>query len=1544
MRSLRSLFLCVLASALLCGTAAMAQNSAPAARIVDPIDETQLTTLKGAMHPLANAKNDRGAAPGDMQLDRMHLVLTRGASQETALRQLIGQLHTPGNASYHKWLTPDEFGKQFGPSDQDIAAVETWLTGHGFSVTKVNPGKQTIEFTGNVAQFRSAFHAQIHKYEVNGQTHYANAGDPQIPAALAPVVGGFVSLNNFQLKHPISVLGKATYDPKTDKATPEWTWGTSAGVNFVLSPGDYAVQYDIVPLYTAGINGSGQAIAIVNPSNINIGLVNQFRSLFGLPVNPPQVIIDGSDPGVNGINNPYGQNGWAVEAYLDVEWAGAVAPGATIDLVTAADTALESGIILAAEHAVYGNVAPIISVSVGECEADLGSSNSFINALWEQAAAQGITVMISSDDNGSAGCDNFDTQEYAVGGQAVNGFSSTPYNVSVGGTDFYYSFYQTQNAPLSDFAPYWNTSSAQMPAVSLKAPITEQPWNDSQYGLNLFNLLTASGDTESTIVAGSGGPSAIYTTKPSWQTGFGDGVRDLPDVSLFAANGSNYSFYPICADDGDCQTGSNPIQIFGVGGTSASAPSFAGIMALVNQKYGRQGQADFVLYPLKKQFSSAAQPPFHDVTVGTNSVPCAYSPTASLDSPDCIAVSSAPTITDPTYGTATEGQIGTGTTPDYNAKAGYNLATGLGTIDANVLVTDWNKITFIPTTTTLTATPPSGVSLSSIPHGTAITISGNVRVTTGSGTPSGDVALMTDSTEPVQQGQTFFTLSGGSYSGSISSLPGGTYDIWGQYSGDGTNGMSTSTPPVSITVTPENSAIAFYIYSSGVTYTASAPPGSRVDYGTQFLLSAQPAPAVGGSGYTIPTGTVTFTDTTAGSGLPNTAVINAEGDAEYNAPFSVGKHSVTASYSGDNSYNKPTTTAAPIAFTVVQDKPQIFVSASNQISSTGYIGGQNQPTVVNVQVENNAIYNSFYPVPVAAPTGTITVSGFPSGVPTSAALSAAVDPATGAPEGVATFTIPASTSSGTYNVTVSYNPGTDPNYLATSATATVQVIQESGLLVSTTTATMSGSISPTTSITINGTVTGQSGKAAPTGDVFIFSSGYGDIEVGLSTPASGVVSSFSFTLNSQYLFQGANFITLQYTGDKTYYPSAFQLSNPIANPLSDFTLIPQTTIVPVTAGSNGTDTINLASVNGFSGNVALTCTPAVGITCTISPTEGLSGGGSAAATLTINAGEYTANQGYDVLITGTDATGKYVHTLGIEAVVSGSPAGSTSFVLSNSGNLTLAPGATTGNTSTITVTPLGAFTGTVGLTCAVTGPPIPSGYTAPTCSLASPSVASGSGTDVLTVTTTSTTYSTAYTVTVTGTSGVITQTTVLTVNVGTPSFALTNGGSITVSPGATTGNTSMITITPSYAFTGTVSLSCAIAPTAASDPATCSVSAPPAITGSAAVTATLTVNTTAATTSLNQTKKLFWPSAGGVALALVLFFGIPKRRRNWLAMLGLLVFFVTVAGMGCGGGSGGGGGGNSGTTAGTYTVTVTGTSGTGASAITQTTAVTLIVN
>ena len=1070
---------------------AQAAPSLVTTRLTQPIDENVLVTFRGTVHPLANPANDRGAAPDSMPLDRIQVILKRSPVQESALQQLIHDEHTPGTASYHKWLTPGQFAQQFGPSDQDVATLEAWLESKGFNVEKINAGKQTIEISGNVAQFRNAFHAQIHKYMVEGQTHYANSTDPQIPAALAPVFGGFASLNNFQLKHFSHLLGKATYDAKTNRATPQWTYGTSTAVTFVLAPSDFAVQYDL-PAAASGIDGTGQTIAIVNESNINIALVNQFRSLFGLPPNPPQVIIDGNDPGVDGINNPDGENGASTEAYLDVEWAGAVAPKATIDFVIGADTALESGLILAAEHAVYGNIAPVLSLSFGACEQDLGSGNTFLSNLWEQAAAQGITVAVSTGDSGSASCDNDQTQYYAVNGLAVSGYASTPYNVAVGGTDFYYSDYATGAASI---ATYWNTAASQTPSTSIiKAPIPEQPWNDSQYGLNAEDFYTQNGSSATTIAGGGGGASsaAVCSTsynssgtcagtlsgypKPAWQTGTGvpaDKVRDIPDVSLFSADGWNYSYYPICAGDGDCQTpsGGNLVQITGVGGTSAAAPSFAGIMALVNQEYGRQGQAGFVLYPLAAQFPAA----FHDVTVGTNAEPCAFSSTSSsltLPTPNCNSVPNPITVTDPNLGAATEGELA-----GYSATAGYDTATGLGSVDASVLISDWGSVKFTSTNVTLT---PSETSFA---HGTAISINGSVAPTSGSGTATGTVALMTDSTEPVQQGQTNFPLTNGSFSASgVNYLPGGTYNIWGQYSGDATNAAAPS-QKTQITVNPEASGIYFTVSNVATGYGGGPAVSSgamNVPYGTQLMLSAQVAPSSQLTAYencqtgvsatcpkfSEPTGTVVFADNAAAI---NTAVINAEGDAEYNAPWAIGSHSVTASYSGDSSYNA--STAPAFTFTIAKNQPtmNLFSSVVTQFLPTG------QSNVLTIQVLNSANATGeagglLYSNPAAAPTGTVSVSGLPSGSPTSATLAAGVDPQTASPAGIATIVIPSTVSSGTYNVTVTYNG--DANY--TTATQAAQIpAQSAGLTASTTAATITGTISPTTFVTISGTVTGK---------------------------------------------------------------------------------------------------------------------------------------------------------------------------------------------------------------------------------------------------------------------------------------------------------------------------------------------------------------------------------------------------------------------------------------------------------------------------------------
>ncbi len=1571
-----------------------ADGISPVDRILGPIDESQLVTLKGTVSPLANAANDRGAAPDGMELERLQLKLRRSPAQEAALRALLAQLDAPGSPMFHRWLTPEEFGAQFGPSDNDIAAVKSWLVGHGFRGLRVNPGKETMEIAGNVAAMRTAFHTGIHRYQVNGETYYANANDPAIPAALAPVVGGFFSLNNFRPKSLSQVLGRAGYDARTGTATPEWTIGSGAfdypNYQFVLAPADFAVQYDLNNLYTSGVTGAGQSIAIVNESNINVDLVNQFRSVFlsSYPANPPQVIVDGNDPGVDGMNNYDGPNYDSTEAYLDVEWAGAVAPDATVDLVIAADTALEDGLDLAASYAVYTDVAPVISLSFGQCELYLGAKNEAIEDLWEQAAAEGITVVVSSGDGGSAACDDPNAQDYALHGQAVSGYASTPFNVAAGGTDFYYSSFSQGDAAIdAQLAQYWNTTASNnTPAVSINAanaPIPEQPWNNSQYGddlISYYNVITDEMDTSmaaggggaSNCSMGSGGGSgtgsggwsscAAGYAKPAWQqdlvgvAGSGmpnDQARDLPDISLFAANGLNDSYYPICAADGDCQpvASGGLVQFTGIGGTSAAAPTFAAMVALVNQKYGRQGQADNILYPLWLQYPAA----FHDVSVGTNTVPCAYAPTVSSD---CISVSNPIEV----YGSVTEGEIGSGTTADYNAGPGYDLASGLGSIDANALVTDWGKVNFAATTTAL---EPSSTSFT---HGTAITISGSV---TGADSPTGDVGLMTDSPDYGNQGEAFFTLNNGaftsandaSYPQGINFLPGGTYHIWGQYGGDAKNALSTSTP-VLITVNPEASAIDLNMVQAYplTIYQPGSGPGTPIDYGTQLLLSAAVAPSaeaaalenclLGNSScspftYTVPTGAVTFTDTTGSGSISTAAVMNTAGDAELNAPFAIGSHAVTASYNGDASYTAAATTAS-LTFTVAKDTPVMSWAASN--ASNGSIAG-GQPTVFNVLVENNAQYAYFSssfgtavaPVAVLPPTGTVTVSSAPAGISGTATLSAGKDPNTAAELGVGIITLPATLAPGTYTVTLAYSG--DANYASESVTLQnpVTVIAGGQLLVSTITATMSGGLSPNSNLLVSGTVTGQSGHAAPTGSVLISSSGSSVGAVNVS-PGSGDASTFSVILNSQVLVPGANFVTLQYSGDSNYNPSEVTLDSgaSLGNPLSDFTMVPDSTIVPVPAGTSAQVTINLGSVNGFAGAVNLNCSAST-VTCTIAPSVSLASGGTAATALQVSAPAGTSIGTYDVMVTGADAaTGEYAHTLGFAAQVSAAAPG---FTLSSSGNIAIAQGATSGNTSTITVTPSNGFTGTVSLSCAVTTEP--AGPSNPvTCSLPTSAEISGTAAATATLTAASVANTTpgAYAITVTGAAGGVTENTVISVTVSqsiAASVALSASSPAAIAPGAST--TSTITATAAGGYAGTVSLSCALttSPGGATDLPSCTVTSGSPVTlsaGTTSGTATVTVTTTPPTMATLIRPGVGhgrgWPLLSGAALALLVFLGVPARRRSWWAMPGFTVILVALASFSaCGGGSinsgggGGGGGGNSnpGTTTGTYIFTVTGT-------------------
>jgi subtilase family serine protease len=418
-------------------TTAAAQAAPVPARITQAIDETQLVTLKGFVHPAVRTALDEGPVSGAMAGTRMLLLLQRSPDQETALRQLMDQQQDKTSPSYHAWLTPPQFAAHFGPADSDIEAITNWLQSHGFQNVKVGAGRTTVEFSGNAGQVESAFHAEIHKVLVRGEEHLANVSEPQIPAALAPVIAGIMGLHDFR---PKSLLHRATnFHPEKGTVVGKGPSVTFTGCGpggtqqcYAVAPADFATIYNV----PSTVNGSGVTIAIVQDSNVNLSDIQQFRQLFNLSNNftASNVLLNGPDPGVQGPTSVSGDEG---EADLDVEWSGAVAQGATIDLVVSENpqTLGAAGIDLSALYIIDNNLAPIMSESFGVCETASGVS-AFYNALWEQAAAQGITVAVSTGDSGSDVCDDATSNDFATTGLSISGLASTPFNVALGGTDF----------------------------------------------------------------------------------------------------------------------------------------------------------------------------------------------------------------------------------------------------------------------------------------------------------------------------------------------------------------------------------------------------------------------------------------------------------------------------------------------------------------------------------------------------------------------------------------------------------------------------------------------------------------------------------------------------------------------------------------------------------------------------------------------------------------------------------------------------------------------------------------------------------------------------------------------------------------------------------------------------------------------------------------------------------------------------------------------------------------------------------------------------
>jgi uncharacterized protein (TIGR03437 family) len=575
----------------------------------------ELVRLPAPVHPKATPSNDIGPANPAQRLSYVSVVLKRTPAQESALESLLGDQQNPASPDFHKWLTPEQFADRFGASPADIARTAAWLKSQGLAIETVARGRDWIACSGSVAQFQTAFHTTIRRYRVGNEEHFANSTPLSIPAEFSSLIRLVRGLNDFNPK-PNAAARQVHADY------------TNASGAHTLAPDDWATIYDVTPLYNKGFNGTGERLVIVGTSDFLATDISQFQTLYGLPVNPIEKHLGGADPGINKNSQS--------EADLDLEWSGAIARNATIVYDYAVN------IYDAVQDAIDQQRAPVMSMSFGDCDAQDGEIIYYRSIYALKANSLGMTWLSSSGDSGPANCDSH-TSTAAVNGLSANFPASIPEVTGVGGTEF-------NETPGT---VYWATNNGPTLASAL-GYIPEMVWNESNTPGNAG--LWSSG----------GGPSVIFA-KPSWQTGPGvpnDGARDTPDLALSAASHDGYRAVV---------NGSSNI-IFS--GTSASTPSFAGVITILNQYLGAKGLGNInpTLYNMWRTTPSA----FHDITIGNNIIAC------KIGTPDC-----------------TTGSFG------YNAAPGYDLVTGMGSVDVFNLVTNWKTVTppVVSSLVTATVTP-----------------------------------------------------------------------------------------------------------------------------------------------------------------------------------------------------------------------------------------------------------------------------------------------------------------------------------------------------------------------------------------------------------------------------------------------------------------------------------------------------------------------------------------------------------------------------------------------------------------------------------------------------------------------------------------------------------------------------------------------------------------------------------------------------------------------------------------------------------------------
>jgi subtilase family serine protease len=726
-----------LALAGLVGFAPAVRAQAVRQLVTQPIDERQSVELEGNTRPEANADNDRGPVADTLVLDHMELLLQRPPETETALTELIDRLYDTQSADFHQWLDNQRLREEFGPAQSDVDTVTSWLSSHGMTVHGVHLSGMVVDFSGTAAQVRDTFHTEIHSLEVKGAARIANMSNPRIPLALAGVVKGVVSLNDFPA-HP-------QYTAAPQYTTAPYSTSILDLPGYALVPGDLWTIYNFNPLLKAGITGKGQKVVVVEDTNMyNTADWTTFRKYFGLSgytAGSLTQVHPAPGSGTNNCSNP-GVTGDAGEATLDVEWASAAAPDAAIELASCKGTNTTYGFLIAAQNLVDASEPPaIVSMSYGECEAVLGATaNSTFNTAFKNGTAKGMSFFVSSGDQLTGVCSGDLSEKAVTGGVSVNGMASTPYNVAAGGTDFADAAEESQTT-------YWSDSNSSTYESAKKYP-PEVPWNNScasplvAHFIGYSTTYGSEGSCNGTKYpkllnnsGGSGGPSSCATgapakggvsggtckgwPKPSWQQSLvgnpADKVRDLPDVSLFASTGMVWGHayiycYSNLADQGASCSGEPPVKWSAAGGTSFVAPILAGIQALVNQKKGaKQGNPNAVYYALAKTEygtkgsstcnSSNARPTgpgvgasciFNDIT-GVFSGSTGTVDFGSNDAP-CTNVANSKVLNNCYRPSGTNGVLSTSNSsfdPAYPTTTGWDFATGIGSINVTNLVNHW---------------------------------------------------------------------------------------------------------------------------------------------------------------------------------------------------------------------------------------------------------------------------------------------------------------------------------------------------------------------------------------------------------------------------------------------------------------------------------------------------------------------------------------------------------------------------------------------------------------------------------------------------------------------------------------------------------------------------------------------------------------------------------------------------------------------------------------------------------------------------------------